>query len=142
MSSFKLVKSIAMVFVLLLAFATFAACDEKAELRDSDVEMDYPTEKTVRERAFSDAKNALQIYLAERTIGENGGSVISDGTVFEVVKAGKMWYFVFKDNGLYMADDPNIGMSSVHNMPSCGAKIDVTDINNFLTNVTMYYPAP
>lgn len=145
MSSLKLVKSIAMVLVLLFAFATLSSCGVIRYIRsvnDAFLKREHNINKS---SAFSDARNALQLCLAEAATDKDDiDDIVVDGTVFEVVKADEAWYFVWieDDKGLYEADSPRIGMSSIHDMPSCGAKIDVPDINNFPTNVTMYYPAP
>ena len=96
-------------------------------------------DKANRKSAFSDAKNALQLYLAENTTGVNGGACVDPGTVFEVTKANKTWYFVYQDSGLHEADETGIG-SDIHTKPTCSGTID-TAISGFPTNVVMYAPA-
>ena len=93
-------------------------------------------DKANRKSAFSDAKNALQLYLAEKTTGENGGNCVEENTVFEVSKAGKTWYFVYHDSGLHEAGEGE----AIHTKPSCSGTIDVS-ISGFPTTVTMYNPA-
>ena len=92
-------------------------------------------EKANRKSAFSDAKNALQIYLSEKTTGENGGQVVDDGTIFKVVKAGKNWYFQYTQSGLKEMD--NINADS--NVTGKSEATD-TNISGFPTTVTMYLP--
>ena len=103
-------------------------------------------DKANRKSAFSDAKNALQIYLAENTDGE-GGAVVDDGTIFEVANKGKKtWYFVYKNSGLHEADDELIGWADINKSGSnLGADITPnaasdTAISGFPTNVKMYAP--
>ena len=92
-------------------------------------------EKANRKSAFSDAKNALQIYLSEKTTGENGGQVVDDGTIFKVVKAGKNWYFQYTQSGLKEMDninaDSNVNGKTAHSD---------TSFSGFPTTVTMYLP--
>ena len=93
-------------------------------------------DKANRKSAFSDAKNALQIYLSEKTTGE-GGAVVANGTVFKVTKAGQDWYFIYQNNGLVeKAEDDGI-----HTAPSMGTEISKSGMDNFPTTVTMYNPA-
>ena len=97
-------------------------------------------DKANRKSAFSDAKNALQLYLAERTTGENGGDCVDDGTIFEVAnKGGKTWYFIYKDSGLHEADDEKLGAlkGDIHTY-TVGSEIADTNISGFPTNVKMY----
>ncbi len=97
-------------------------------------------DKANRKSAFSDAKNALQLYLAEMTNGENGGACVADGTVFEVLdKGGKDWYFIYKESGLHEGDEDGIG-TDIHTKPTCSGELDTT-ISGFPTNVNMYAPA-
>lgn len=94
-------------------------------------------EKANRKSAFSDAKNALQIYLAENTTGE-GGAVVKPNTVFEVEKATKKWYFIYQNNGLVEAGADE----AIHTKPSCSdTTISTGSMENFPVSVTMYYPA-
>ena len=61
-------------------------------------------EKSNLKSANSDARNALSIYIAELTNGENGGQVLEDGAVFKVKKANKDWYFTYTENGIREGD--------------------------------------
>lgn len=100
-------------------------------------------DKANRKSAFSDAKNALQLYLAENTNGVNGGKVVDDGTVFEVEKAGKKWYFIYRNSGLHEADETGLSgaVAKIHTKPACSdTTIDTSKIENFPA-VKLYYPA-
>ena len=92
-------------------------------------------DKANRKSAFSDAKNALQLYLAEKTTGENGGKVVDDGTIFKVEKAGKNWYFEYRESGLKE-------MANINADSNVTGKSEATDTNisGFPTTVTMYLP--
>lgn len=97
-------------------------------------------DKANRKSAFSDAKNALQLYLAEATTGENGGNCVPEGTVFEVQKANKPWFFVYTNNGLHEADDDTI-KGDIHDYDVTGLPSSITDedISGFPASVTMHY---
>ena len=100
-------------------------------------------DKANRKSAFSDAKNALQLYLAENTTGENGGKCVDDGTIFKVEnKGGKPWFFIYKNSGLHEADDANLGAlkGDIHDY-TVGSEITDTNISGFPTGVKMYKPA-
>lgn len=92
-------------------------------------------EKANRKSAFSDAKNALQIYLAEKTTGE-GGVVVPEGAVFKVRKAEKDWYFTYKNNGLTENAD-------IHAEPSHSTTVlaNSATADNFPKTVIIYYGA-
>ena len=57
-------------------------------------------EKANKSSALSDAKNALEAYLAE-TIDATGGIPVGEGSVFKIRKTEKDWYFTFYENALH-----------------------------------------
>ena len=66
-------------------------------------------EKANKKSAYSDAKNALEIYIADST-DYTGGMCIGEGSIFKIRKANKDWYYTYYDNGLHEgsgADDSN-----------------------------------
>ena len=90
-------------------------------------------EKANAKSAFSDAKNALEIYIADKSTGD-GAEVIKDGSVFKVRKANKDWYFTYKDNGLTQNENVNVE-------PSHGTtEITKSDVANLPATVTIYMP--
>ena len=95
-------------------------------------------DKANRKSAFSDAKNALQIFLAENTDGE-GGAVVPEGAVFEVTKAGQKWYFLYQDNGLVEAGADD----AIHTEPSHSTTVlaNSATADNFPVSVVVYYGA-
>lgn len=56
--------------------------------------------------AFADARNAVSNFVADNTTGENGGAVFGDDgeAQVNVTKAGKVFYFEYKNNGLQDVD--------------------------------------
>lgn len=56
--------------------------------------------------AFADARNAVSNFVADNTTGENGGAVFGDDgeAQVNVQKAGKTFYFEYKNNGLQDVD--------------------------------------
>lgn len=89
-------------------------------------------EKANAKSAFSDAKNALSIYIADMSDG-TGAEVVTDGSVFEVEKAGKMWYFTYADNGLTQNEDVNTAPSG-----ATGSAVDFNTVENLPKNVKIY----
>ena len=96
-------------------------------------------EKANIKSAFSDARNALSIYVADKTTGENGGDVLEDGTIFKVNKAGNTnyYYFYYSANGLH---EGSSATGEVHpaSAPTLGDEITTNTITNFPSNVTMF----
>lgn len=93
-------------------------------------------DKANRKSAFSDAKNALQIFLAENTTGE-GGAIVPENAVFYVDKAGDDWYFIYQDNGLVEAGEGD----AIHTAPSHSTVLaDSTTADNFPVSVIIYNP--
>lgn len=91
-------------------------------------------EKANIKSAMSDAKNAIQIYVAEKTTGK-GAQTIKDGTVFVVEKNGNTYYFEYKGNGLVEGGTPATAIAHSATAYSTGS------VENFPANVTMYYKA-
>ena len=89
-------------------------------------------EKANAKSAFSDAKNALSIYIADQSDG-TGAELVTDGSVFEVEKAGKMWYFTYADNGLTQNDEVNTKPSG-----ATGSAVDFNTVGNLPKNVKIY----
>lgn len=57
-------------------------------------------EKANNKSALSDAKNALEIYIAD-SIDYTGGLPIGEGSVFKIKKANKDWYYTYYENALH-----------------------------------------
>ena len=57
-------------------------------------------EKANKKSALSDAKNALQLTIAELTDAA-GGLTIGEGSVFKVRKADKNWFYTYFNNALH-----------------------------------------
>ena len=91
-------------------------------------------EKANQKSAFSDAKNALSIYIAEESTGD-GAIIVTEGSEFAVDKASKMWYFTYKDNGLH--ENQNIHASeeaaSGSTVAQTGADINVEKLPKNVT---------
>lgn len=57
-------------------------------------------EKANAKSALSDAKNALEIYIAETTDG-TGSLTIGEGSVFKIKKGNKDWYYTYFEGALH-----------------------------------------
>lgn len=96
-------------------------------------------DKANRKSAFSDAKNALSIYIAEVSDGQ-GGAIVTEGSVFEVDKADQKWYFIYQNNGLVEAAEDD----TIHNFPTnasataASSTYTATDVPNLPENVIIY----
>ena len=91
-------------------------------------------DKANRKSAFSDAKNALSILLAEETTGD-GAVVVEAGTIFEVSKANKYYQFKYIDNGL---QDVTVGEGTATVSHGTGSEIT---FNNCPKTVHVFAPA-
>ena len=94
-------------------------------------------EKANAKSAFSDAKNALEIYIAEKSTGD-GAEVVKDNSIFVVEKAGKKWYFTYKDNGLTQNEDVNTAPSGFN--PTSYSQYTNSNVDNLPATVTIYMP--
>ena len=91
-------------------------------------------EKANIKSAFSDARNALSVFVAEKTNGE-GGAVVGDNTVFYVTKAGHVYAFCYYNNGLHEGDAQDNETARVENAPA--EAVRPSGIDEFPENVTM-----
>ena len=57
-------------------------------------------EKSNNKSALSDAKNALEIYIAEAT-DSTGSLFIGEGSVFKIRKANNDWYYTYYEQALH-----------------------------------------
>lgn len=98
-------------------------------------------EKANAKSAFSDAKNALSIYIADMSDG-TGAEVVTDGSVFAVEKANKMWYFTYADNGLTQNEQVNTEPTMPNGSTAAASGADII-VENLPKNVTIYLaPVP
>ncbi|MBQ9949910.1 MAG: hypothetical protein IJO93_04225 [Clostridia bacterium] len=89
------------------------------------------------ERAFTDAKNTLAIYIAGNSRGD-GMEVVGDGSVFEVELGGKNWYYTYAGNGIA----PNEDVNTKPTLPESYEIITYEEVGNIPSNVTIYLVEP
>lgn len=93
-------------------------------------------DKANRKSAFSDAKNALSILLAEETTGD-GAVVVKENTIFEVKKANKYYQFRYEDNGLKDVTPEKPTDDKSH---GTGSAVSQVTFDNCPTTVEVYEP--
>ena len=81
--------------------------------------------------AFADARNAVSNFVADNTTGENGGAVFGDDgeAQVNVQKAGKTFYFEYKNNGLQDVDyDTAIAAASNDYTTDVSGSVDMSGV--------------
>lgn len=100
-------------------------------------------EKANRKSALSDAKNALQAYIAEMTDGSqnaSGANSLKTNSEFKVVKGGKTYYFVYNGRGLVDATDSADADPAAYTPLTTGTVVDKNSYD-FMGEVILTIPA-
>ena len=132
-------KKIALLTITLIIMFTLCSCEFLVLGTTSAMlvpTMSNVIDKADAKNAFSDAKKALEIYIAEKSTG-NGEEILAEGSIFEVEQGSKKWYFIYENNGLTQKEDVNSRPYNLNEFPYI-----VTDDNcwDLPENVTIYMP--